>query len=40
VIEAMKMENSLRAISDGVVKAVTAEAGDSLMVDQPIVEFE
>ena len=40
VVEAMKMENSLRAVEDGVVKAVLAEAGDSLSVDQPIVEFE
>jgi propionyl-CoA carboxylase alpha chain len=40
VVEAMKMENSLRAIQDGVVKAITAEVGASLVVDQPIVEFE
>ena len=40
VVEAMKMENSLRALQDGVVKKVSAEAGDSLMVDQPIIEFE
>ena len=40
VIEAMKMENSLRALADGVVKIVSAEVGDSLKVDQPIVEFE
>jgi len=40
VIEAMKMENSLRAENDGVVAKVMAEQGDSLMVDQPIVEFE
>jgi propionyl-CoA carboxylase alpha chain len=40
VVEAMKMENSLRAMSDGVVKTVSAAAGDSLKVDQPIVEFE
>jgi len=40
VVEAMKMENSLRAISDGVVKTVSAAAGDSLKVDQPIIEFE
>jgi propionyl-CoA carboxylase alpha subunit len=39
VIEAMKMENVLRAEADGVFKAVLAQAGDSLAVDQPILEF-
>jgi propionyl-CoA carboxylase alpha chain len=40
VVEAMKMENSLRALADGVVKKISAAQGDSLVVDQPIVEFE
>ncbi len=40
VIEAMKMENTLRAEADGVVKEVFAARGDSLAVDQPILEFE
>ncbi|MEM7100166.1 MAG: acetyl/propionyl/methylcrotonyl-CoA carboxylase subunit alpha [Pseudomonadota bacterium] len=40
VVEAMKMENSLRAEEDIVVAKVLAEQGDSLMVDQPILEFE
>ncbi len=40
VVEAMKMENSLRAINDGIVAKISAEAGDSLMVDQAILEFE
>jgi propionyl-CoA carboxylase alpha chain len=40
VIEAMKMENVLRAESDAVVKKLLAKAGDSLAVDQPIVEFQ
>jgi propionyl-CoA carboxylase alpha chain len=40
VVEAMKMENSLRAADDGVVAKVLAEEGDSLAVDQPILEFE
>jgi propionyl-CoA carboxylase alpha chain len=40
VVEAMKMENSLRAADDGVVAKVLAQQGDSLAVDQPIVEFE
>jgi propionyl-CoA carboxylase alpha chain len=40
VIEAMKMENVLRADSDVRVKAVLAKPGDSLAVDQPILEFD
>jgi propionyl-CoA carboxylase alpha chain len=40
VIEAMKMENSLRAEEDGIVAKVMAAEGDSLMVDQAILEFE
>ena len=40
VVEAMKMENSLRANEDGVVAKIMAQQGDSLMVDQPIVEFK
>ena len=39
VIEAMKMENVLRADQDGEVKAIHASPGDSLTVDQKIVEF-
>ncbi|HTN27129.1 MAG TPA: acetyl/propionyl/methylcrotonyl-CoA carboxylase subunit alpha [Burkholderiales bacterium] len=39
VIEAMKMENILKADSDGVVEAVLANAGDSVAVDQPILRF-
>lgn len=40
VVEAMKMENSLRAAQDGVVKTVMAEVGGSLAVDEAIMEFE
>ncbi|MFN5097640.1 biotin/lipoyl-containing protein, partial [Limnohabitans sp.] len=40
VIEAMKMENVLFASADGVVKKVVASKGESLTVDQMIVEFE
>jgi len=40
VVEAMKMENILRAEKDGVVKSVNAVAGDSLAVDAVILEFE
>ncbi|HXE50920.1 MAG TPA: biotin/lipoyl-containing protein, partial [Ramlibacter sp.] len=39
VIEAMKMENVLFAAADGVVLNVLAGKGESLVVDQPIVEF-
>ena len=40
VIEAMKMENVLRAENDVTVKSVLAAPGDHLAVDQPILEFE
>jgi len=40
VVEAMKMENILRAEKTATVKATAAKAGDSLAVDQVIVEFE
>jgi propionyl-CoA carboxylase alpha chain len=39
IVEAMKMENILRAERDGKVKAVRAKAGDSLAVDAVIIEF-
>jgi propionyl-CoA carboxylase alpha chain len=39
VVEAMKMENILRAERNGTVKAVNAKAGDSLAVDAVILEF-
>ena len=39
VVEAMKMENVLRAMRDGTVKTLHAKAGDSLRVDQKIIEF-
>jgi propionyl-CoA carboxylase alpha chain len=40
VIEAMKMENVLFATQDGIVKSVVAGKGESLTVDQVILEFE
>jgi len=40
VVEAMKMENILRAVKAGGVKSVSAGVGESLSVDQVIVEFE
>jgi propionyl-CoA carboxylase alpha chain len=39
VVEAMKMENVLRAERDGTVKKVHARPGDSLAVDAVILEF-
>ena len=40
VVEAMKMENLLRAERDGRVASLHAAAGDSLAADQAILEFE
>ncbi|MDP2299040.1 MAG: acetyl/propionyl/methylcrotonyl-CoA carboxylase subunit alpha [Pseudolabrys sp.] len=39
VVEAMKMENVLRAEVDGTVKKINAKPGDSLAVDAVILEF-
>ena len=39
-VEAMKMENILRAEKRAVVKRIAAEAGQSLAVDELIIEFE
>jgi propionyl-CoA carboxylase alpha chain len=39
-VEAMKMENILRAEKKGVVKSINAQAGASLRVDETIMEFE
>ncbi len=40
VVEAMKMENILRSERDGKIGRLHAAAGDSLAVDQKILEFE
>ncbi|HEY1431175.1 MAG TPA: acetyl/propionyl/methylcrotonyl-CoA carboxylase subunit alpha [Stellaceae bacterium] len=40
IVEAMKMENVLRAERDGRVARIRASPGDSLAVDQVILEFE
>ena len=40
VVEAMKMQNVLRAQRDGKVKKLLVRAGDSLAVDAVIMEFE
>ena len=39
VVEAMKMENSLRATGDVRIAKIMVEQGQSLVVDQPLVEF-
>jgi len=39
VIEAMKMQNIIRAERDGTVKAVNAQSGDSVAADEVLVEF-
>jgi propionyl-CoA carboxylase alpha chain len=39
VIEAMKMQNILRAERDGVVKAISVKPGDSVAADEVLVEF-
>jgi len=40
VIEAMKMQNILKAENDCVVAEIMAKTGDSLSVDQPIMRFK
>jgi propionyl-CoA carboxylase alpha chain len=40
IVEAMKMENILRAEKSGVVKSVNAAQGESLAVDAIILEME
>ena len=40
IVEAMKMENVLRAERDGRIARVRAKPGDSLAVDEVILEFE
>ena len=40
IVEAMKMENVLRAERDGRVSKVLAGQGETVSVDQPILEFE
>ncbi len=40
VVEAMKMENVLRAERDGVVASIEVGPGDGLEVDQTILTFE
>ena len=40
VLEAMKMENAIKAGRDGVVKSVNANAGDSVLEGAPIITLE
>lgn len=40
LVEAMKMENTLCAERAGVIASINAAQGDSLSVDQVILEFE
>jgi propionyl-CoA carboxylase alpha chain len=40
IVEAMKMENILRAEREATVKSITVEAGQSLAVDQVMIEFD
>jgi propionyl-CoA carboxylase alpha chain len=39
IVEAMKMENVLRAERDGTISKIAAKEGDSLAVDAVIIEF-
>ena len=40
VVEAMKMENVLRADQNGVISKINIRSGESLAVDEIILEFE
>ena len=40
IVEAMKMENSLRASKDVKIKSILTTEGANLAVDQKILEFE
>jgi propionyl-CoA carboxylase alpha chain len=39
IVEAMKMENLIRSERDGAVRQVFAGVGETLTVDQPILEL-
>ena len=40
VVEAMKMENVLHAENPGTVKSINFSVGDTLSLDDTIIEFE
>lgn len=39
-MEAMKMQNIIKSEKEGVIKSVQVKAGDSVTVDQLLIEFE
>jgi len=40
IIEAMKMQNILKSEREGVIKSVNVKSGDSVAVDELLIEFE
>ena len=40
IVEAMKMQNILKSERDGVIKSVNVIGGDTVTVDQLLIEFE
>lgn len=40
IIEAMKMQNILKSEKEGTIKSVKVKAGDSVTVDELLIEFE
>lgn len=40
IVEAMKMQNIIRAEANGTVKAINVAGGDSVAADEVMVEFE
>ena len=40
IVEAMKMQNIIRAEATGKVKAINVGAGDSVAADEVMIEFE
>ena len=40
IIEAMKMQNVIKAERDGVVEEVNVKAGDSVAVDELLIQFK
>lgn len=40
VIEAMKMQNLIKSQREGKIKSIKVKAGDSVAVDQLLIEFE
>ena len=40
VVEAMKLQNVIRAPTDGKVKSVSVKGGEDVAVDEVLIEFE